>query len=129
MIPDLVQKWLEKAEHDLKIGGDELLTENPATDMICFHMQQGVEKYLKAFLVFRGAEIQKTHNLSLIIEDCSALDTDFRKLFALNTDRLTDYAVEARYPDDFYMPTTEETRKAQETALAVKRFVLDKIRE
>ncbi len=49
-----VRSWIAKAESDLKIGKDELVTVDPATDAICFHMQQGAEKYLKAFLVFQG---------------------------------------------------------------------------
>ena len=43
----LVRNWILKAESDLKIGRDEMQTEHPATDMVCFHMQQCVEKYLK----------------------------------------------------------------------------------
>ena len=41
---------------------------------------------------------------------------------------LTDYAVEARYPDDFYMPSAEETERAIEIADAVKQFVLKKFK-
>ncbi len=32
--------WLIKADRDLKIGRDEFITDSPATDAICFHMQQ-----------------------------------------------------------------------------------------
>jgi len=45
----LTLNWIKKAENDLKIGKRELEAEDPATDMVCFHMQQCVEKYLKAF--------------------------------------------------------------------------------
>jgi len=38
-----IEKWILKAENDLKIAKDEILTENPATDAICFHAQQCVE--------------------------------------------------------------------------------------
>ena len=34
------RQWILKAESDLKIGRDELATEKPARDAICFHMQQ-----------------------------------------------------------------------------------------
>ncbi len=43
-----VRQWIRRAENDLKIGKDEMNTENPATDAVCFHMQQCAEKYLKA---------------------------------------------------------------------------------
>lgn len=65
-----VKKWRIKADHDLKIGKDEMLADEPSTDMICFHMQQCVEKYLKAFMIAHGNEITKTHNISFIIQQC-----------------------------------------------------------
>ena len=52
MNEDVVKKWILKAENDLKTGKDEQASSNPATDMVCFHMQQCVEKYLKAFSSF-----------------------------------------------------------------------------
>lgn len=44
-----VKSWILKAESDLKTAKDELATPKPATDTVCFHAQQCVEKYLKAF--------------------------------------------------------------------------------
>jgi len=61
MNTETVRKWILKAENDLKIAKDEIQTEDPATDAVCFHAQQCVEKYLKAFLVFNNKEIRKTH--------------------------------------------------------------------
>ena len=40
---------------------------------------------------------------------------------------LTDYAVEIRYPDDWYEPSMEETKEAYAIALKVKEFVLKKL--
>lgn len=60
MNEDTVKNWIIKAENDLKIGKDEMATEKPATDGVCFHMQQCVEKYLKAYLIYYGKEFRKT---------------------------------------------------------------------
>ena len=49
---DVVKNWILKANNDLKTGKDEMETDEPATDTICFHMQQCVEKYLKGYLSF-----------------------------------------------------------------------------
>jgi len=46
MNEDAVSLWIRRAENDLKIGKGELLTEDPATDAVCFHRQQCAEKYL-----------------------------------------------------------------------------------
>ena len=67
MNPETVKLWCIKADNDLKAGSDELATEIPATDTVCFHMQQCVEKYLKAFLVANDIEIPRTHNIALVL--------------------------------------------------------------
>lgn len=43
-----VKQWILKANNDLKTAKDEMNTDDPATDTICFHAQQCVEKLLKA---------------------------------------------------------------------------------
>ena len=127
MIDKTVKLWMIKADNDLKTGKDELATENPATDTVCFHMQQCVEKYLKAFLIFKGKEISKTHNLAVILQQCIEIDTQFEKLRSIAADELTLYADNARYPDDFYMPSLDETKKAISVADETKQFVLHKL--
>lgn len=66
-INEFVQKWILKAQSDFKTAKDEILMKDPATDAICFHCQQSVEKYLKAFLTFYKIRVGKTHNLALLI--------------------------------------------------------------
>ncbi|MCP2519538.1 HEPN domain-containing protein [Candidatus Aminicenantes bacterium AC-708-M15] len=129
MNEDAVRKWIKKAESDLKIGKDEIKTENPVTDAVCFHMQQCAEKYLKAYLIFHGEEIRKTHNIAELIEECKQIDSEFQKLFNFDADKLTDYAVEIRYGEEFYMPSIEETNEAIKIAEKVKDFVLNKLKE
>jgi len=124
-----VREWIRKAESNLKIGKDEFLTDEPATDAICFHMQQCVEKYLKAFLIFTGKEIRKTHIIEEIIRECERIDPEFHKLFDRGAQTLTDYAVELRYPGEFTFPSTEETKESIGIAEKVKRFVLKKLNE
>lgn len=128
MSKETVDLWILKADHDLKTGKDELMTESPATDMVCFHMQQCVEKYLKAFLVYSQREITRTHNIALLIQNCMDINIEFKQLSELGADVLSVYAVEARYPDDFYMPEQEEARSAVKMAEKVKEFVLSKIK-
>jgi HEPN domain-containing protein len=127
MNEDIVKLWIIKADNDFKTGKDELSTKNPATDMICFHMQQCVEKYLKAFLIYNNHEISKTHNLTLLLQECMEIDNDFDKLREIEADELTVYAVTSRYPDDFYIPELEETKIALFITEEVKKIVLKKI--
>jgi HEPN domain-containing protein len=105
-----------------------MTTSNPATDAVCFHMQQCVEKYLKAFLVFNGKEFRKTHNIAELIKLCSEIDESFNELLDNKIVGLTDYAVEARYVEYFYFPNIEETNEAINIAEKVKDFVLNKLK-
>lgn len=119
----LASNWLAKAENDLKIGQDELRTAQPASDMVCFHLQQCVEKYLKAYLTLRQKPFRRTHDIAELIELCRELDPEFEELYGLQADRLTVYAVDIRYPDDFYLPTPDEAQACLRVALAGRDFV------
>ncbi len=126
-LKQLIQNWLLKAENDLKIGQDEMQTAEPTTDMVCYHMQQCVEKYLKAYLVLNQSSFRHTHDIAELIEQCKKFDTTFDTLYESQADSLTIYGVEIRYPDDFYMPTREEAESSIQIALAVRKFVLAKL--
>ena len=125
----LVRNWIARAESDLKIAKDELMTEAPVTDAVCFHAQQCVEKYLKAYLIFNQKHFKKTHNIAKLIELCKEISDDFEFLYQIEAHNLTDYAVEIRYGDEFYLPSVEETESAIEIAEKTKSFVLNKLKE
>ncbi|TKJ37965.1 DNA-binding protein [candidate division LCP-89 bacterium B3_LCP] len=128
MNPDTIRNWTIKAEHDYKIGLNEFRSEKPVTDMICFHMQQCAEKYLKAYLAYNDIEINKTHDLAVLLKDCMAVDDSFRVLLDRKVPMLTPYGTVIRYPDDFYMPTLKETEEAISLAEVVRDFVREKFK-
>lgn len=124
----LVMNWITKAEHDLKIGQGELRTDDPATDMVCYHMQQAVEKYLKGYLSSQGKSFRRTHDIAELIEQCRDVDAEFDLLYRHGADALTVFGVDVRYPEDFYMPTREEADRSVLVALQVRDFVSVKLR-
>lgn len=126
---DTVRSWMLLADGDLKTAKDELETENPITNTVCFHAQQCVEKYLKAYLTSIEQPFGKTHDIAELIELCKRYDAEFERLYELNAHRLTRYAVEVRYPDEFYIPSIEEAKNSIEIARKVKEFILEKIRK
>ena len=127
-IEDIVLNWIKKADNDLKTAKDEMLTESPATDTVCFHSQQCVEKYLKSFLTYHQKRFGKTHNIAELIKLCKEIDVDFEKLYEIKAESLTLYATEVRYPEEFYFPSLEEAKEAINIAEKVKTFVIDKLR-
>jgi len=62
----------------------------------------------------------KTHNLEFLIELCRKQDTAFEEM---ETGNLTFYAVEIRYPDEFYLPSLEEVKESYEIVQKLKKLV------
>ncbi|MFH1562611.1 MAG: HEPN domain-containing protein [Nitrospirota bacterium] len=126
IIKDLVNKWINKANKDLLSAERELSFEDPITETVCFHCQQAVEKYLKAFLVYHQIYFTKTHKIIDLLELCATVDSSFKDELE-DADNLTDYAVEVRYPDVWLEPGVEEADESFEIAKKIKEFVLKKI--
>lgn len=103
-----IKEWIDKANKDIK-AVEKLKDELDITEIVCFHCQQAVEKYLKALLIYNGEDIQKTHNIDFLLNKCKIYNTEFEKYIG---NSLSDYAVDLRYPDTQYIPTTEETEEA-----------------
>lgn len=127
MITEHVKKWIVKAGNDLRVAEHEIEGVEPVTDAICFHAQQSVEKYLKAFLVYHNKPFRKTHNIAELIELCAEIDGDFQKLEEIKAHELTVYATELRYPEFFHLPSMDEARECFEIAKKVRKFILKKL--
>ncbi len=121
---DRVREWFRKAESDLQIARHEMGFDDPATDAVCFHFQQAVEKMLKAWLIWHDVDFPPTHNIEVLLAACERIDPDFSDL--RHVESLTPYSVDVRYADDFYLPSSDEAREAAEMARAVESFVLAK---
>ncbi len=107
----VVRQWIQKAENDLKNASHTLkLGEDAPTDTICFHVQQCVEKYIKAYLVWCGIEFSRIHHISTLLE---LLPSDQRpELTVEEQEQLTDYAVTTRYPGAYEPIPLAEAQKA-----------------
>ena len=102
-----VQLWLDKAEEDWLAAGWLLEESSPVTTPALFHMQQGVEKLLKAYLVSKEIEFERKHDLAylLILTKDNRLG-NYRDLL----DELNPFAVEIRYPGDLPLFSKNEAR-------------------
>ena len=121
-----------KADHDLEVTRHlEILP----SDVVCYHAQQAAEKYLKAFLVFNDIEIKKfqIHDIDRLLVECASIDPEFEKFSNIGVGKLTDYATEVRYPNDYdlydvNMPSAEETKNAIYLSRTIVNFVQEKIK-
>ena len=120
-----LKNWLFRANEDIAVienlydSGPELYAST-----ICFHAQQAVEKFLKAFLIFHNIDFPKTHDLEFLLLECQKID---KTGFDFDFGSLTDFGVSVRYPDDFFVPDKEDTILYRDIALEVKKVVEDKI--
>jgi HEPN domain-containing protein len=118
---DYLKTWLFRANEDIAVI-EKLFESDPElyASTICFHAQQAVEKFLKAFLVFHKIDFPRTHDLDYLLLECKKYDT---KNFDIDLGSLTDFGVSIRYPDDFYLPDKEETAQYRGIALKVKKVI------
>ena len=111
--------WVEKAEEDWVAANTLLRRKKPFKGIVCFHLQQSAEKYLKAILVLKGSAFPKTHDLTALSKMCEengiliGMDED-------NLDILSGYAATARYPGAD--PSLNDTRDALRTTRVIRRF-------
>lgn len=126
MIDKYIKQWLTKANDDLKIVEHELdLPEKEIVkDAVCFHCQQAVEKYLKAFLIYHKTEVERTHDIEHLLDQCALIDKDFVNI---EVRELSSFGVDIRYPDDFYVPNMEEVKFYYDLTKRVKGLVLTKL--
>lgn len=119
---ELVAQWVGKAQEDLRAAALLLSEDPPLLFASCFHCQQAVEKYLKAYLVQNQTDFPKTHDIQQLLDIVQLTATDLAEALSPSI-ILTQYAVQARYPGDLPEPGPEET----EAALAIARQVRDSL--
>jgi HEPN domain-containing protein len=114
--------WLKKAEEDLK--GAEILLKEGSLGIAGFLLQQAAEKYLKGYLLSKGWELKRIHDLVDLLNEVVTYDKSF-DIYRSTCQQITEYYTEERYP---FLDTSELTREEIETALNEVKSLRDKIR-
>ena len=122
----LVKAWFNKAEKDLITVEHEFFFNDPVYETICFHCQQAIEKFLKGYLIYLGKGYRKTHELGELVSICEGKDKEIAFLKE-EADKLTDYSVEIRYPDNYNEIDENDAKEAFEIATKVKAYVISKV--
>jgi HEPN domain-containing protein len=118
---DYIRNWLFRANEDIAVI-ENLSSTNIEfyTSTICFHSQQAVEKFLKAFLIYHDIDFPKTHDLDFLLTECQKIDN---YSFGIDLKSLSDFGVSIRYPDYFYVPGVNETREYIEIAREINNCI------
>lgn len=123
---EYLKNWLFRAKEDIAVIGSLLKTDPVLyASTICFHAQQAVEKYLKAFLIYHNVDFPRTHDVDFLLLECKKIDS---KDFDIDLGSLSDFGVNIRYPDDFYIPDKKETSQYCNIAYAIQEIVEKKIK-
>jgi len=119
---DIVREWIKLARADLGNAENTFRLElDPTYTTVCFHAQQGIEKMIKAALVYHDIDFPKTHDLAELMALLNPRLNLSRTL--LRPDDLTPYAVRTRYPGAWSEITREQVEEALDAALKVQRRV------
>jgi HEPN domain-containing protein len=124
-VPPEFESWLLRAESNLSIAqggkGKGVFLED-----LCFEAQQAAEKALKALLIYLSGEYPKVHAFTLLLERLEQLISVPNPIKEVV--ELSDYAVEMRYPGDYYPVSEEEYERALELAARAIHWVKAEIK-
>ena len=123
-----VKEWLRYADMDILSANhlNEIQYPKPL-EIICYHCQQAAEKMLKALILAYDGELQKTHDLGLLVDELSELVT-FSEDILNAADSLTPYGVKIRYPQELNIKEYH-VLKALSDMKTLYDFVASKIKE
>lgn len=119
------RKWLERAKQDLKMLG--IISSEGfegIEDSFCYISHQAAEKLLKAFIVKQEQAAPRSHDLLFLLGKCIKYERSWSKLTDVLA-ILNEYAVSARYPDDFGdKRTVEDAKEAYNCVVEVEKELM-----
>lgn len=122
---EYAKELLAIAKDDLK-GAEVLAAANlQRQEMALFHIQQAVEKALKALLCWLGIPVPLVHSLS-IIQD--RIPRKYQVPFADSLEDLTQFATIRRYEEGIALFTAEEISSALELGHKITEWVAEQIK-
>ena len=114
------RKWLKRAESNLLLAKSGHI-KGVVYEDLCFEAQQSAEKALKALLVYFGDRFPKVHSLFILLERLQKY-TDILDDIKVVL-KLSAYAVQTRYPGEYYPVQRKEYQRAVNFAQKILTWV------
>ena len=119
------KEWIKYSEKDFIAAQFLMTATSPPVEIICYHCQQSAEKILKAFLIKNDFIPSRTHDLNLLVNECTKLD-DSISILKKECNRLNDFGVNTRYPNNLDL-ILEDAKIALKDAEKIKEYILSRI--
>lgn len=121
----LTLEWVEKAEKDYAAVKWLQQAPIPDYDIICFHIQQCIEKYLKAWLQEANLPIPRSHDLKELL--VSIVPTvPLWQTWEPDFSEISKHAVATRYPGD--SATADTAMHAMQICDQVRRAIREQLK-
>lgn len=113
--------WTRIAEKDILRAERSLRDDDP--ELAGFCLQQALEKFLKAFLLAKGWQLRRIHDLEALLDDAVVHDTSLEEFRTL-CQKATKYYFLERYPltAGFQLPCEEVQACLQSARLLIARL-------
>jgi len=114
--------WLRNAERDW--GRVDRLLQAGDAELAGFCLQQALEKFFKAFLLAKGWELQRIHDLEALLNAAMAYDPSLEP-FRSPCQKITGFYLTERYP---FLTETSLMEKDVRDSLEQVRGLIDRLR-
>lgn len=122
--PEEIQEWLDKADEDRLVVEVLMRTDEELTLPCMFHLQQMLEKLLKALILLQNVQFERTHDLTRLA--ALSKTEDVQGLSEIS-ETLNLFAVNGRYPGDLPEINIHAARQYRDRAFAVRDELLMRI--
>jgi HEPN domain-containing protein len=126
---NLTLEWLDRAESDLKYAEASLLEFDDFYSQICILCHDATEKYLKAYLVHRGVNPGRIHDLPALLKECIATSEDASDVKSCESGcrTLNRYYTPLKYPSLYPTPNRSQAREAVDIATEISHIIKRRI--
>ncbi|EKE02304.1 MAG: HEPN protein [uncultured bacterium] len=123
--------WLRNAKGHLLKGEDSSYRDlrDIPIELLCFDLQQCVEKSMKAVLVKNKIRFNRSHDITYLIDLLINNKINLPEYIKNEAPAMTQYASETRYPGDWEPITDEEYKEAVKIAEKVYSWAEKQIKE
>lgn len=123
--PEELLEWLNKADEDRLVVDVLMRTGEELTLPCMFHLQQMLEKLLKALILVQGNRFERTHDLTRLAALSETQDVEGLSEIS---ETLNLFAVNGRYPGDLPEINIHHARRFRDIAFAIRDELLTRIK-